>query len=181
MTGKTPREIFEAHGFDVTLLGIKRVKQSADRWKKAYDHGGIMGYLIPEKKPRVVRWGESYRRMKSLQSKDAVDQGPGRMTRYLCSLLNVSRSGYYSYVHAADSLLEWAHSDAEAGQPIEKAIRRRGYKKGSRSIKMILEHEFGVIYNLKKIRRLMKKFNDGRDPLLQRIQSAHIGHCHGYC
>ncbi|GGG00295.1 HTH domain-containing protein [Paenibacillus abyssi] len=43
MTGKTPREIFEAHGFDVTAIGIKRVEQSADRWKKAYDQGGIVG------------------------------------------------------------------------------------------------------------------------------------------
>ncbi|MEV5027309.1 IS3 family transposase [Paenibacillus sp. LPE1-1-1.1] len=39
-----------------------------------------------------------------------------------------------------------------------KAFLRRGYKKCSRSIKMILENEFGIIYNLKKIRRLMKKF-----------------------
>ncbi|MFI2859107.1 IS3 family transposase [Paenibacillus sp. JSM ZJ436] len=81
------------------------------------------------------------------------------MTGYLCSLLNVSRSGYYSYLQAADSRLERIRSDAEAGELIKKAFERRGYKKGSRSIKMILEHEFGVIYNLKKIRRLMKKFN----------------------
>ncbi|CAM3570638.1 Transposase-related protein [Paenibacillus glucanolyticus] len=36
MLGKTPREIFETSGFDIEVLGTKRVEQSADRWKKAY-------------------------------------------------------------------------------------------------------------------------------------------------
>lgn len=31
-------------------------------------------------------------------------------------------------------------------------------KKGSRSIKMTLERQFNIIMNLKKLRRLMKKF-----------------------
>ena len=43
MTGKSPREIFEACGFDVSVIGMKRVEQSAGRWKKAYDQGGIVG------------------------------------------------------------------------------------------------------------------------------------------
>nr|WP_136605570.1 HTH domain-containing protein [Paenibacillus dokdonensis] len=34
MMGKTPKEIFETHGFDVNIIGINRVKQSAGRWKK---------------------------------------------------------------------------------------------------------------------------------------------------
>jgi putative transposase len=44
MTGKTPREIFEANGFDVNVnvIGMKRVEQCADRWKKAYEQGGIV-------------------------------------------------------------------------------------------------------------------------------------------
>jgi len=29
-----PRKIFEEAGFDVEMLGMKRVEQSADRWKK---------------------------------------------------------------------------------------------------------------------------------------------------
>lgn len=90
---------------------------------------------------------------------NAVDNGLGRMTRYLCELLHVSRSGYYSYIQAVDSRLGRTQSDASAGMLIKKAFHRRGYKKGSRSIKMILENEFGVVYNLKKIRRLMKKFD----------------------
>lgn len=42
MSGKTPREIFEAHGFDVSVIGMKRVEQSANRWKKAYEKDGII-------------------------------------------------------------------------------------------------------------------------------------------
>ncbi|MEC0194585.1 hypothetical protein [Paenibacillus apiarius] len=73
------------------------------------------------------------------------------MTRDLCELLHVSRSGYYSYLKAADSRLERAHLDEEAGKLIKKAFNRRGYQKGSRSIKMILENELNVTYNLKRI------------------------------
>lgn len=90
---------------------------------------------------------------------EAVDQGLGRMTRYLCKLLNVSRSGYYSYVKAADTRLERARLDAVAGERIKKAFYWKGFKKGSRSIKMVLQNEFGITYNLKRIRRLMKKLN----------------------
>ncbi|MCY9666990.1 IS3 family transposase [Paenibacillus alginolyticus] len=200
MTGKTPREIFEANGFDVNVIGMKRVEQCADRWKKAYQQGGIIGLVdsrkeasgrplrrelsqdevIAKQEARIRLLESQVELLKKLDTKerllvakrmnlskaklfelikDAVDQGLRRMTRYLCELLNVSRSGYYSYIHAADSRLERARSDAKAGELIKKAFQRRGYKKGSRSIKMALENEFGIIYNLKKIRRLMKKFN----------------------
>ncbi|MFK0522342.1 IS3 family transposase [Paenibacillus illinoisensis] len=37
--------------------------------------------------------------------------------------------------------------------------RFRGFKKGARSIKMTLENEIGIVYNLKRIRRLMNNFN----------------------
>jgi hypothetical protein len=43
MLGKTPREIFEAAGFDIPLIGMTRVEQCADRWKKAYEADGIIG------------------------------------------------------------------------------------------------------------------------------------------
>ncbi|NEW04828.1 hypothetical protein GK047_02190 [Paenibacillus sp. SYP-B3998] len=43
MSGKTPKEIFEANGFDVSVIGMKRVEQSANRWKKAYGKDGIIG------------------------------------------------------------------------------------------------------------------------------------------
>ncbi|MER1985988.1 MAG: IS3 family transposase, partial [Solibacillus sp.] len=41
---------------------------------------------------------------------------------------------------------------------ILKAFTRRGYKKGSRSIKMTLAHDFGIVMSRKKIQRLMRKY-----------------------
>jgi len=41
--GKLSREIFEEAGFDVNVLGIKRVKSCSSRWRKAYNNTGILG------------------------------------------------------------------------------------------------------------------------------------------
>lgn len=42
---------------------------------------------------------------------------------------------------------------------ILKAYRFKGRKKGARQIKMTLEGQYGIVYNLKRIRRIMKKYN----------------------
>ncbi len=41
--GKLPRIIFQENGFDIEILGIKRVEQSAQRWKKSYNKDGLLG------------------------------------------------------------------------------------------------------------------------------------------
>ena len=41
--GKSPREIFEDHGFDINIIGIRRVKSSCNRWRTAYAKDGICG------------------------------------------------------------------------------------------------------------------------------------------
>lgn len=41
--GRFPREIFEEAGFDVNILGIKRVKSSSERWRRAYEKDGVLG------------------------------------------------------------------------------------------------------------------------------------------
>ena len=51
------------------------------------------------------------------------------MTRYLCELLNVSRSGYYNYLQAADTRKERSLWDAKAGELIKKAFHRRASKR----------------------------------------------------
>ena len=197
--GRTPREIFEASGFDVEMLGMKRVEQCADRWKKAYEKDGIVGLadsrkeaaLRPSKRilspeeiiakqeakirlleaqlAYVKKLDKSERRLsangKNLNKSEcfeliqnAVKQGLGRMARYFCQMLGVSRSGYYNYLHTADKRLARAQADEKAGALIKKAFNRRGFKKGSRSIKMTLENDYHTVYNLKRIRRLMHKF-----------------------
>jgi transposase len=41
--GKFPREIFEECGFDISILGMKRVKSSGKRWRAAYRKEGTLG------------------------------------------------------------------------------------------------------------------------------------------
>ena len=49
--------------------------------------------------------------------------------------------------------------DIKVRDDILMAISFRGYKKGSRSIKMLLEDKFGICYNRKRIMRIMRKYN----------------------
>jgi transposase len=41
--GKLPRVIFEECGFNIDILGIKRVKSSGNRWRNAYREDGVLG------------------------------------------------------------------------------------------------------------------------------------------
>ena len=52
-----------------------------------------------------------------------------------------------------------ANIDLSVRDNILKAFNYKGYKKGSRSIKMLLENEFGITYNRKRIQRIMRKYN----------------------
>ena len=47
--GKLPRQIFEENGFDVDVIGIKRIEQSAYRWKKSYEKDGLIGLIDARK------------------------------------------------------------------------------------------------------------------------------------
>lgn len=40
--GKLPRIIFEEYGFDIDIIGMQRVKSSADRWRAAFKNGGAV-------------------------------------------------------------------------------------------------------------------------------------------
>ncbi|MEK4508361.1 IS3 family transposase [Paenibacillus sp. FSL K6-2524] len=200
MIGKLPREIFECHCLPVHIIGMTRVEQSADRWKKAYSRDGIIGLLdnrkgasgrplqreltseevIAKQEARINLLESQIELLKKLDKnerrlllsgikrsisvkfeliKNTVDKGFSRLTGYLCELLQVSRSGYYNYLASTNARLERAKRDEEAGKLVKKAFNRRGFKKGARSIKMVLKQDFKVTYSLKRISRLMKKFN----------------------
>lgn len=81
------------------------------------------------------------------------------MVTYFCELLNVSRSGYYNYLATIEERGAKEQKDIEARDLILKAFNRHGYKKGSRSIKMTLEQDFGIVMNRKKIQRIMRKYD----------------------
>lgn len=80
------------------------------------------------------------------------------MITYLCKCIDVSKSGYYNYFNNEIKRNIQDENDKLDFDLVLKAYKFKNRKKGSRQIKMVLENEFDTIMNLKKIRRLMKKF-----------------------
>lgn len=199
--GKLPRDIFIENGFDVNMIGIKRIEQAACRWKASYQDGGIVGLADSRKgnsgrllkrtltKEEIIERQEAKIRLleaqvellkkldvtermlinksKNLNSSDIFKlihdtikaNNFKFMVGYFCELLHVSRSGYYNYLNSETTRNNREEQDLRDKVLILKAFKRKGFKKGSRSIKMVLENKFNVIFSIKKIRRLMKKYN----------------------
>jgi len=200
LTGKTPRQIFEAYGFDIEVLGMKRVEQASSRWRKAYEENGLIGLtdtrklssgrplqreltmteMLERQAARIELLEGQVEMLKKLEATErrllndsqklsttkvfhlisnTLMQFPlQRLVTYFCELLNVSRSGYYRYLQTSEARVTREQKDREARDLILKAFNRRGYKKGSRSIKMTLEHDMGIVMNRKKIQRIMRKY-----------------------
>ena len=76
----------------------------------------------------------------------------------LCSIAGVSRSGFYRWQTASPMREAREEQDREDFARILEAYQFRGYAKGARSIHMRLLHQ-DILMNLKKIRRLMRKFH----------------------
>ena len=74
---------------------------------------------------------------------------------WLCEIAGVSRSGYYSWINRDNS--ESEKQDQDDFDKILEVYKLRGFPKGARTIYMILKQQ-GITMNVKKIRRLMKKF-----------------------
>lgn len=78
----------------------------------------------------------------------------------LCDIAGVSRSGYYRWVSAEAKRNEKEEQDRADFEIILEAYKHRGYNKGARGIYMTLLHqEPPIVMNIKKIRRLMKKYS----------------------
>ena len=195
-----PRIIFEKYGFDVQLLGIKRVQAAASRWRQAYKKDGVLGLDDRRKEnsgrplERELSIVEKYERLKVkndylqaendlLKKLDVREREVNgnimalsapekfilikivveahnlkKMTKYLCE---VSRSGYYNYFSKNSSGNRYYREieDKKSRDLIIKAYEFKGREKGARQIKMTLENSFSIVFNLKKIRRIMKKYN----------------------
>lgn len=76
----------------------------------------------------------------------------------MCELAGVSRSGYYNWLNNTAKRYNKELQDEADYALILGAYNYRGYAKGARSIHMRLLHT-GIRMNLKKIRRLMKKYH----------------------
>lgn len=82
-----------------------------------------------------------------------------KMVRHLCKVAGVSSSGYYRFLNTLDSRKANEYNDLKSKDIILTAFNHRGYKKGSRSIKMTLKNEFNIIMSRKKIQRIMRKYD----------------------
>ena len=82
------------------------------------------------------------------------------MISYLCVVAGVSRSGYYRYFSLGNiKTIETRNQNDEIlRNNILKAYEFKGQKKSARQIKMTLQSQFNINYNLKRIRRIMKKY-----------------------
>jgi putative transposase len=200
MSGKLPRTIFMENSFDVEIIGIKRIEQSACRWKAMYKANGIVGLtdtrkdlsgrpivrkltpqeIIERQEAKIKLLESQVELLKKLDAKERLvvqkhnkimsrdafkiikeiiqKYGFKNSIKYLCELSGVSRSGYYNYLASGDIQLEREKRDLKHRDLILKVFNRRGYEKGSRSIKMTLKNEFNIIYSLKRIRRIMNKY-----------------------
>ena len=93
-----------------------------------------------------------YSTMKQAQNKLSVKE--------LCTIAGVSRSGYYAWLKAAPEREKREQQDRNDFDLILSAYKMHGYAKGAKGIYMALLHmDTPVVMNLKKIRRLMDKFN----------------------
>jgi putative transposase len=83
------------------------------------------------------------------------------MVSYLCELSGVSRSGYYNYFSskALEERTLRENNDLVLKENILKAFHFKGRHKGARQIKMTLEKQFNITYNIKRIRRIMNKYS----------------------
>jgi len=78
---------------------------------------------------------------------------------WLCEVAQVSRSGYYSYQKAEKLRLQREAQDYNDFLLIARAYKYRGFNKGARGIYMRFLHMVPPVHmNIKKIRRLMKKY-----------------------
>jgi putative transposase len=79
------------------------------------------------------------------------------MVSYLCDIAGVSRSGYYNYfsLHSKEQRENRDIQDEIVKEIILKAFNFKGRKKGARQIKMTLQGQYNITYNLKN-----KKFSD---------------------
>jgi putative transposase len=198
--GKSPRLIFKEAGFDINIIGLKRIECASDRWKKAYTENGVLGLddtrhnnsgrprereltkddIIAKQNAEIEYLKAEVELLKKLELQERQVR-KGKVTAaeafglienlvnnsennhfsisYLCAVAEVSRSGYYRYLATKSLKLERNNKDLVVRGNILKAFNFKGYKKGSRSIKMTLENSFGIVYSRKRIQRIMRKYN----------------------
>jgi transposase len=85
--GKLPREIFEECGFDIDIIGLKRIQSSGKRWRAAYREDGVIGL----KDTRSESTGRPSKRELSLEEKYARLEAQNNLLRAENELLKKIR------------------------------------------------------------------------------------------
>lgn len=197
--GKTSRMIFEDAGFDVDIIGIKRIDSASQRWRDSYKNRGVLGLedtrtlnsgrtlnreltieeVLSKKDAEIEYLKAELELIKKLELQERQvinkklppymifsliqglikDFNLNNMTRHLCKIANVSTSGYYNFIRNFKARNIKENKDLKSKEIILNAFNYRGYKKGSRTIKMLLMNKFNIIMNRKKIQRIMRKYD----------------------
>lgn len=92
-----------------------------------------------------------------------LSSDPGRKfnTRYILSLMNLSRASYYAILkneNYGNTFTQRIIQDEEDAEKIRFVMEYKGFAKGSRQIYMMLPNLTGKSMGLKKIRRIMKSY-----------------------
>ncbi|MGN7938748.1 IS3 family transposase [Metabacillus sp. 22489] len=82
-----------------------------------------------------------------------------RMVSYLCELAAVKRKSYYAWLKAEPKRINRERKDEQDFILIKQVYDEKNGKSGGRDIRMVLENDYFTVMNLKKIYRIMKKFN----------------------
>ncbi len=81
------------------------------------------------------------------------------MVSYLCELAAVKRKSYYAWLKAEPKRINRERKDEQDFILIKQVYDEKNGKSGGRDIRMVLENDYFTVMNLKKIYRIMKKFN----------------------
>ncbi len=76
----------------------------------------------------------------------------------MCKIAGVSKSGYYAWIKAKPLRENREISDSLDFIMVKVAYEYKTWKKGARQIKYRIKKDYGIVMNLKKIQRLMKKY-----------------------
>jgi putative transposase len=81
------------------------------------------------------------------------------LVSYLCELATVKRKSYYAWLKAEPKRIDRERKDEQDYKLIKQVFDEKNGKSGGRDIRMVLENDYFTVMNLKKIYRIMNKFN----------------------
>ena len=166
--GKTSRAIFEDAGFDVNIIGIKRIDSASLRWRKAYNDKGILGL----EDTRTLNSGRTLNRELTIEEiiakKDAEIEYLKAELELIKKLELQERQVINKKIPASkifrliQNLIQSFNLKNMTRHLCKIAnVSTSGYYNFLNNFKTrsIKENKFNIIMNRKKIQRIMRKYN----------------------